>query len=125
MFENIGEKIKSLASIICWFGIVASIAVALFLFASAPEDGVIVIFSMVILILGPLISWLSTCILYGYGELISKSCEITMILHKTSENVNTSSASQPSKPELLATLDKWLENGLITEEEYNNKINQL
>ena len=37
MFDNIGRKIKALASIISWIGIIASILIGIIVMASAEE----------------------------------------------------------------------------------------
>ncbi len=89
MFKNIGKKIKALAQVICWIGIILSIIAAvssLILGAStvnyvgAAIGGYTlvgsIIYSVIILIVGPLVSWLGSFFLYGFGELIDNSSKI-------------------------------------------------
>ena len=72
MFENIGEKIKKLAIAITVIGIVISVIYGITCFArGSAVDGVTAIG------LGVLISWVSSFVLYGFGELISTSKEIS------------------------------------------------
>ncbi len=78
MFDNIGSKIKGLATVICWIGIIISIIIGFMTFAQfnrlAPGRGVL----MAILIIagGSLLSWIGSFVLYGFGELIDKADSI-------------------------------------------------
>lgn len=65
MFSNIGEKIKTLAEVICIIGIVASIIAAIVMFSNS-EIGL----GFLLLILAPLLFWISSFTLYGFGEII-------------------------------------------------------
>ena len=79
MFENIGKKIKTLAKVLCWVGIVISIiyAIALFLIAmDSYDEETFIIMGIVTLIVGPLTSWISSFFMYGFGELIDKASDI-------------------------------------------------
>ena len=71
MFDNIGEKIKSLATIITIIGIVISIIVSICLFV---EKAVLI--GLVVLFCGCLFSWLGMFLLYGFGELIIQTTNI-------------------------------------------------
>lgn len=70
MYNNIGRKIKMLATIVFIIGCVGS-AIAGISLISAYES--ILSFGGLIIILGPLASWISTCLLYGFGQLIENS----------------------------------------------------
>ena len=75
MFDNIGGKIKLLAKILCWIGIVASVIVAVTMFVSiedAPysQEGTYRGLGFAFLFIGPLVSWVSSFLLYGFGETI-------------------------------------------------------
>ncbi|MBO7677436.1 MAG: hypothetical protein J6S49_07980 [Erysipelotrichaceae bacterium] len=61
MFKDIGNKMKSLAEILCILGIIAS--------AIAGS----VLGNFLIIIIGALASWLSSFGLYGFGELIDQT----------------------------------------------------
>ena len=78
MFENVGEKIKALAKVICAVGIVFSIIVAIFMFYMADEyyrvEEVYYTLGVIILILGPISSWTNSLLIYGFGELIEATC---------------------------------------------------
>lgn len=77
MFENIGGKIKNLAKILCWVGIIISVIFALAMFGSyGGAAGIIYLF------LGPLMAWISSFCLYGFGELVENSCRISCYIQK-------------------------------------------
>ncbi len=61
-----GSKIKTLAKVESWLGIITSILVGLFIFGNQedPATGILV------MILGPLFFWILSFVLYGFGELI-------------------------------------------------------
>lgn len=72
MFEKIGFKIKFLAKICCFLGIIISVIAGISLIIAANElyIDVLVIVGIAVIILGSLISWVSSFLLYGFGELI-------------------------------------------------------
>lgn len=84
MFNNIGSKIKALAKVICWLGIIASAVGGIAYIISMSRlynqsmMAVIIVFlaGLIIAAVGALVSWLSTFILYGFGELIEKVSSI-------------------------------------------------
>ena len=65
MFSNIGEKIKVLAVVCTIIGCVLSVVIAIVCWCSE-----IVWAGFVALILGCLVSWIGSFLLYGFGELI-------------------------------------------------------
>ncbi len=80
MFDNIGGKIKGLATFFCVSGIIASIIGGISIIAldqetsrysSGPSGGAITI-GVMIIIFGSLISWISSFVLYGFGEIIDQ-----------------------------------------------------
>ena len=44
MFDNIGGKIKRLAQVICWLGILANIVLGLIIMGSAPDGDKVTVF---------------------------------------------------------------------------------
>lgn len=85
MFNNIGGKIKALAKVLCWIGIIISVLIAIVVFIAAGEAGQVVfngyrydsssmiLPGILILILGPLLSWINSFLLYGFGTLVENS----------------------------------------------------
>ena len=69
MFENIGKKIKGLASVVTWLGVLMSFVIGIIIFNSV-DSGFL---AFVIILGGSLISWISSFFLYGFGQLIDNS----------------------------------------------------
>ena len=72
MFTNIGQKICFLAKTLCWLGLILSLIIGSASLAMA-ESGIAIYFSILIMIFGPLLSWVGSFVLYGYGELIEST----------------------------------------------------
>lgn len=78
MFNNISGKIKLLALLTFWIGIGASVIFGIVSMIDGAtwgneED---VAFGIFLCICGPLWSWVSSWLLYGFGQLIENSNEI-------------------------------------------------
>ena len=84
MFNNIGQKIKTLAEVLCWIGITVSVLAAALLFVSGVTEGNphAVLFGLLLVVLGPLLSWIGSFLLYGFGELVTKTSRIAEILEQ-------------------------------------------
>lgn len=109
MYDNIGGKIKGLAK---WVSIIVSIIMAIsgIVCMGLGEDFIPV--GILLLILGPVICWISSWMLYGFGELIEKASNIEQIV-LSKECLNSE-----------YILEKFYKGGIITEEEYNKyKLN--
>ena len=72
MFNNIGEKIKGLAIFFTIIGVIGSFVGAIYMWRY--DSGFFVGF--IILVSGILVSWIGSFLLYGFGELISKTSDI-------------------------------------------------
>ena len=88
MYENIGKKIKLLAKVIFILESIPSVVVGLvFLIGSWINPGFALIIgvplSLLIMFLGPLFAWISSWLLYGFGELIDKACDIALFVRQT------------------------------------------
>ena len=70
MFENIGKKIKTYAEFMTWVGIISSVIIGFVLMSSNFFVGFLVI------ILGSILSWISSFVLYGFGELVDQTSRI-------------------------------------------------
>lgn len=123
MFENVGSKIKGLASFFCWGGIIASVVGGIWLIALLDEDFILP--GLLIIALGSLLSWVSSFVLYGFGELVSNSA---IIAGKTTANESEQGESAfvpQEKNKKIASLNSLKARGLITDEEYNKKLAEL
>lgn len=70
MYANIGGKIKVLAK---WMVIIESIAVVIGAILFAVEDQDMLLYSLLAIIIGPLVAWISSWLLYAFGELVEKT----------------------------------------------------
>jgi len=103
MFNNIGEKIKKLAVVVCWIGIIGSLILGILVVAapnsinynynykvnvngntvaSSSNIAAQVITGVIVFVIGSLASWISSFFLYGFGELVSNSKKIADSLKK-------------------------------------------
>lgn len=70
MYNEIGKKIKTLAKVLTVLGIVASVIYGIVILSFEQNWGIIYILIM------PFLIWASSFVLYGFGELIEKVCNI-------------------------------------------------
>ncbi len=73
MFDNIGGKIKALAQVVCWIGIIFSFIGGIAVMLS---DVDLFFLSFVIIVVGAISSWVSSFVLYGFGQLIDNTDEL-------------------------------------------------
>lgn len=123
MFYNIGKKIKSLASILCWGGIIAHVIAAIIMIGIGVDDheDELIVFGVILLFVGPLMSWINSFFIYGFGELIDKTCDIE---RNTRGGEIKSVAQTKVETERIDKIEKLRSQGLITEEEYQQAISK-
>ena len=92
MFRNIGKKIKTLAKVICWLGIIGGVLSGLAIIATGAagiglnvSNGIstnyvsaagLIVLGVVMLVVIPLLSWLSSFMLYGFGEMVDSVSDL-------------------------------------------------
>lgn len=129
MFNNIGKKIKVLALIFFILEVTAIEISSLVLMAEGYDEEIVM--GIFLMFLGPVVAWVSSWFLYGYGELIAKTAETeknTRAIYAEIARIRTAVA--PAKPATAAkadnarnsNLEKLRAEGLITEEEYKAAI---
>ncbi len=80
MYQEIGKKIKQLAKATFIVEAIGAIITGFVLLVDwGIEDGW---WALLIIVCGPIVAWVSSWLLYGFGELIDTNCETTTILHK-------------------------------------------
>ena len=87
MFENSGKKIKFIVELFFWIDLIFIIIGFAFLFNYAMQlrgdaSNVLLTVSLIMLVILPMFLWIAMLFLYGYGELIDKTCEIEKKLGK-------------------------------------------
>lgn len=121
MFDNVGSKIKGLASFFCWGGIIASIIGGIILIG-LDED--LIFAGIAVIVIGSLLSWVSSFVLYGFGELVANSAIIAG--KRVDDSVQLSNTVAPQdKNEKIAALNNLKAKSLISEDEYNKKIAEM
>ena len=114
MYDNIGGKIKGLAK-----GIFIAMAILGFLtgvvFIAIDKD--MAWLGLLCIALYPLIGWISSWMLYGFGEIIDK---LTVIESNTRADKKNPVSVELS--ERARKLEKLCAQGLITEEEYQRAM---
>lgn len=86
MFENIGSKIKNLAIVFTCIGFVASFITG---FTVMP-------FGIIYIVVGCLISWIGSMLIYGFGQLIENTDKLVNKLspeEETAEEITHSKSS--------------------------------
>ncbi len=90
MFENIGGKIKALAKVLCWVGIIASVISGIVMISNGSRSygyynsGAGAVAGIITIIVGSLASWIGSFFTYGFGQLIENTDAMKRIL----ENVD-------------------------------------
>lgn len=74
LYADIGKKIKGWAKWIFVIEAIASVVGAIGMLFAA-EDGGMIITALLALILGPVLAWVSSWILYAFGELVDKTVQ--------------------------------------------------
>ncbi len=115
MFSNIGGKIKKLAVILCILGIIASVTYAIICFTNSSRYENLTLYGVLILVGGCLLSWIGSFFTYGFGELIDRAASIDeQLAHGAGGKGGRNRAD---------TLRQMRDEGLLTEEEYRERLN--
>jgi hypothetical protein len=120
MYNNIGNKIKTFAKISFY-------VMAILLFTT----GLVLLIDTeawpyaILMVFGPIVSWISSWMLYAYGELVERATSIDSGINE----INTKLSQAHPKGydsnyvnERLATIERLRQKNLITEEEYQSAI---
>ena len=126
LYTNIGMKIKRLAIILFIVGTVLSIITGVLLLIDdlmldgSMFGGELWWLGLLLMVFGPLVSLLCTWLLYGYGELIDKTCDNTRI----SARAYILNLQKNKSTQLAYRREIWrlYDDCLITTDEYNRAI---
>lgn len=116
-FDNIGRKIKGWAKAIFALEAIAALIGGLALM-STDEDAVAI--GLLIAILGPIVAWISSWLLYGYGQLIENSDIVAEEYRRKNEQHEMSVAKSNAKKEaqLREEAKENIANPNVSEGEY-------
>ena len=118
MYDNIGGKIKGLAKATF---IIEAIAVVITGIALMASDEDMIPIGLLVMVVGPIVAWVSSWLLYGFGELVDKACDIE---RNTRSGERKSEAQTKVDEERISKIEKLRSQGLITEEEYKQAISK-
>ena len=115
MYDKIGKKLKRLA-------VVSFIVEAI----GAAITGIIMLctgdwWGLLVMLGGPIVAWVSSWILYGFGELIDKICDI----ERNTRSEIKSNTQKKCDEKNIDRIEKLRKNDLITEEEYRKKYREI
>ncbi len=116
MYDNIGGKIKGLVKTIFVLESIGFIILGLSMLDAS------VLLGLIVLIIGPLIAWVSSFVLYGFGELVEKISQIEV---NTRNGYNIAKTNVPPKKTVvgnrgLVNKSNGDSNGEIIEREFQN-----
>ena len=115
MWNNIGKKLKGLAIVVFIIEALASVITGLLLIEET-DAGII------LLLAGPLAAWISSWMLFGFGELVDKVTDIERNTRSGERKSETQAKIDSAK---IEKLEKLRSQGLITEEEYNDTVKEI
>lgn len=93
MFSNMGGKIKALAKVVCWVGIIASVITG---FSMCGYRGTAVT-GIIVMIVGSLSAWIGSFVLCGFGEMVEATMETRDILRRTGSRTFTNASTDTWK----------------------------
>ncbi len=117
MWNNIGNKIKAVAKIFFWVASGILVVTSIILLAIDRYTWWIWLIAM---FLSPIIVWLSSLVLYAFGELVQNS---TVLANNVTPKDKPNEVDE--KLEKKKRLEKLFAQGLISEEEYNIGLSKL
>lgn len=134
MFTNIGSKIKTLAKILAWIGIIVSIIIGIRYVILGIENlqSEFVVLGFLCTLIGSLLSWISSFCLYGFGQLVENSDKLIATLvpcKKDSPDNETLTDMNDEEIEIIvkkyAGLN-WADNiKKLSNEELQERINSM
>ncbi len=126
MFNNIGGKIKLLAKITFISGSILSFITFIALLSIEAE--ILWPFAILSLFFGPVLFWIDSWFVYGFGEVIENTANVSNESRNIFSVLNSmSSKNKIPQDKRLEKLNGLLQKGLISEEEYiralqNNEV---
>jgi len=111
MFSNIGRKIRKLSVCISVAGMVTAAAFAVIIWQNHLLGALSLLYSIIILAGGVLISWVGSFFTYGFGEMIEKTAENNRFLAQLVQQGNGRKAKSCFAPavcrESAPVHEKW------------------
>lgn len=136
MFNNVGGSLKGIATIVCWLGIICSCIAGIMGIMSGVEinnnyysDGsgtTLIVGGLVIMVVGSILSWVSSLAVYGFGELVENSSIIRKQLQdiegKMNSNAGTVSSYQPASSSVSNSVSSRVVGNQTTSSNATNTV---
>lgn len=106
MFKNIGKKIKVAAQVCTWIGIIGSALSGIVLLSLG-----IILAGCLLLLVAPVVSWLSMFMLYGLGQLVDNSDTIVKLLSTEEQKAAQQIEKKAQKNAKKKIMDAATEDG--------------
>ena len=117
MYDEIGKKIKRLAIATFIVEAIAAIITGIVLIMEYVD----LLIVLLVFILGPVVAWVSSWLLYGFGEIIDRLCAID---RNTRDEVK-SNAQTKYEDEKISRLERLRKKNLISEDEYRKECKKI
>ena len=116
-YDNIGEKIKGLAR---WAFAIEAISAVIGGFVLMVQDEDMIPIGLLVVVFGPIVAWVSSWLLYGYGQLIENSDIIAEEYNRKNEKHEKDVAKSNAKKDAQRRekMKVTLANPNIADDEY-------
>ena len=116
-YDNIGEKIKGLAR---WAFAIEAISAVISGFVLMVQDEDMILIGLLVVVFGPIVAWVSSWLLYGYGQLIENSDIIAEEYNRKNEKHEKDVAKSNAKKDAQCRekMKATLANPNIADDEY-------
>ena len=113
-FENVGEKIKSIAKVLFWIlSVIVWVACIVGIIIAGEYEPAWLLMPIGIAILWPLLMWVYSLFIYGFGEIISKLDVISANTKVVKDDLNSKSKqTQTNHQNIEKELDIKIANEL-------------
>ena len=123
MFTNVGGKIKVCSKVVFWVITIAAVMCAIYVWSIVHNS---VALGWILLIGGPLVAWISTVFMYGFGELVEKVCSLEAALGEKSKQaeVRTANRNEIDDPVVQVEPDAKAEESFLQLEKATDLVPQ-
>ncbi len=142
MFKNIGKQVKFLAKLFAGILIFSAVVggISLIISGITEKTAFTLFIGVLVVAFGILSAWISNIFIYAFGELVDSTTNTERILSeiqhdfalfaasKSNYSVNSANNKNNTKSsefDEISYINKLLDDGLITEEEYENIIKSV
>ncbi|MBR2883429.1 MAG: hypothetical protein IKB93_01435 [Clostridia bacterium] len=112
MYSNIGKKIQKLAMVCAILGMIGSVSIGGSLISSADNsilgtNEFLIVIGIIVIVLGSILSWVLSFVLYGFGRLVENSDIIARQYRRKNGNESyPEEQSQPMSQTIRNVMDK-------------------